>query len=127
MIPSRRRAPDRAPERLHAMQFRAAQVVQVSDMCPAPRPSRSDRDCPLDTAGDRCLWHAGGTAGENNVLAPGGAGSEVACRVRPVLGDYRLVGKSSEGSRQMGWGLELQPSEEVRAATPACGRYDNMI
>ena len=33
---------------------------------PGQRPSLSDRDCPLRTAGDRCLWHAGGTAGENN-------------------------------------------------------------
>ena len=33
---------------------------------PAQRPSPSDRDCPLDTARDRCLWHAGGTAGEND-------------------------------------------------------------
>jgi hypothetical protein len=33
---------------------------------PAQSPSPSDRDCPLRTAGDRCLWHAGGTASENN-------------------------------------------------------------
>jgi hypothetical protein len=39
---------------------------QVRDRRPAQRPPSSDRDCPLDTAGDRCLWHAGGTAGENN-------------------------------------------------------------
>ena len=25
-----------------------------------------DRDCPLDTARTRCLWHAGGTAGEHD-------------------------------------------------------------
>jgi hypothetical protein len=33
---------------------------------PVQRRSRSDRECPLVTAGDRCLWHAGGTAGEND-------------------------------------------------------------
>jgi hypothetical protein len=43
------------------MQFRAAQVVQVSGMWPASRPSRCDRECPLHTARDRCLWHVGGT------------------------------------------------------------------
>ena len=47
------------------MQVRAAQLVQVSGMWPASRLSRSDRECPLHTARDRCLWHAGGTAGEN--------------------------------------------------------------
>src|SRR5215207_1970817 len=35
-------------------------------LSPAHRASRSDRECPLDTAGDRCLWHAGGTADEND-------------------------------------------------------------
>jgi hypothetical protein len=51
---------------LHAMQFRAPQIVQVTGMCPASRPPPIDRDCPPETARDRCLWHAGGTAGKNN-------------------------------------------------------------
>jgi hypothetical protein len=34
------------------------------------------------------------------MLAPGGNGSQLAQRVRSVLGDHRLVGKSPEGSRQ---------------------------
>jgi hypothetical protein len=42
-------------------------------------------------------------------LPTGGDGSQLACRVRPVLGDYRLVGKSPEGSRQPGGGLEPGP------------------
>jgi hypothetical protein len=50
---------------LHAMQFRAALSTQVECLRPAERPSMSDRGRPLDTAGVRCLWHAGGTAGEN--------------------------------------------------------------
>ena len=36
------------------------------------------------------------------MLAPGGDGSQLGRRVRPVLGDHRLVGKSPEGSRQPG-------------------------
>jgi hypothetical protein len=54
------------PDPLHAMQFRAAQVVQVRGMCAASRSFRSDCDCPPDTAHARCLWHAGGMAGEND-------------------------------------------------------------
>jgi hypothetical protein len=50
---------------LHAMQFPAAAALQVRRRRPAQRPSPTDRDCPLDTARDRCLWHAGGTAGES--------------------------------------------------------------
>jgi hypothetical protein len=33
---------------------------------PVHWPPRSDRGCPLDTARDRCLWHVGGTTGENH-------------------------------------------------------------
>jgi hypothetical protein len=47
------------------MQFRAPPPPQVSRVRPAQSPSPSDRDCPLHTAGDRCLWHVGGTAGEH--------------------------------------------------------------
>jgi hypothetical protein len=54
------------PDPLHAMQFRPARPPQVSGVRPALRPSPSDRGCPLDTARARCLWHAGGTAGEDD-------------------------------------------------------------
>ena len=47
------------------MQFRAPLPPQVSGVRPAQRPCPSDRDCPRDTAGDRCLWHMGGAAGED--------------------------------------------------------------
>jgi hypothetical protein len=40
------RAAGQASDLLHATQFRAAQVVLVSGLCPASRFSRSDRDCP---------------------------------------------------------------------------------
>jgi hypothetical protein len=46
------------------MQFLGRKVAQVRSGQPAQRSYPIDRDCPLDTAGDRCLWHAGGTAGE---------------------------------------------------------------
>jgi hypothetical protein len=48
------------------MQFRPPPLPQVRAPAPAHRSPSSDRDCPLRTARDRCLWHAGGTAGEND-------------------------------------------------------------
>jgi hypothetical protein len=48
---------------------------------PAPR---SDRDCPLDTVHDRCLWHVGGTAGEDGDGSYLVATVAVDDRVRPV-------------------------------------------
>jgi hypothetical protein len=39
------------------------------------------------------------------MLRPGGDGSQLDRRVRPVLGDDRLVAKSPEGSRQSKWRL----------------------
>ena len=80
-------------ELLHAMQFRPRPPPQVRDRRPAQRPPRSDRDCPLDTARARCLWHVGGTAGVNDdrsnvaATAPNSAG-----KVRPVLDDSLLRG-----------------------------------
>jgi hypothetical protein len=67
--------PRRRPLACHAVS--GASVVQVSGMCPASRPSRSDRDCPLDTAYDRCFWHVGGTAGTNDDARACGDGSSV--------------------------------------------------
>jgi hypothetical protein len=56
----------RSRDLLHAMQFRAPPPPQVSGVRPCPAAFPSDRDYPPDTAGDRSLWHAGGTAGEND-------------------------------------------------------------
>jgi hypothetical protein len=81
---------------LHAMQFRAAEVVQVSGMCPESRPSRSDRDYPLDTDGDRCLWHVGGTAGTNDDARAWQRRLQRGRSVRPVSGDPCIVGKSRQ-------------------------------
>jgi hypothetical protein len=75
------------------MQFRPPPPPQIREVRPAHRPPRNDRGCPLRTARDRCLWHAGGTAGENDHLTRGGDGSQLVQRLRPVLGDHRLVGK----------------------------------
>jgi hypothetical protein len=44
------------------MQFRAATASQVRSRQAVQRSSPSYRDCPLDTARDRCFRHAGGTA-----------------------------------------------------------------
>jgi hypothetical protein len=94
---------------------------------PPCRPFASVRDCPLDTAGDRCLWHAGGTAGETTMLPPARRRLQLDRRVRPVLGEPLLVGKSPEGLAAAGWGIRIlqrPPSPfEVRAPVgPAtCG------
>jgi hypothetical protein len=92
---------------LHAMQFRAPPPPQVRDRRPAQRPASSDRDCPLDTACDRCLWHVGGTAGENDGARTWPLWLQLYCWVRPVLADHRLVGKPRRrrGSRVFHSGL----------------------
>ena len=76
------------PDPLHAMQFRATPPPQVRDQRPAHWSSPSDRGCPVDTAGVRCLWHADGTAGENDDAPTWRDGSQLDRRVRPVLGDH---------------------------------------
>jgi hypothetical protein len=63
---------------LHAMQFRPPPPPQVTDLRPAQRPCPSDRDYPLHTAGDRCLWHVGGTDGQNDDSPTGRDGSRPA-------------------------------------------------
>jgi hypothetical protein len=87
---------------LHAMQFRAVSTVQVSAVRPVRRLPPSDRDCPLDTARARSLWHAGGTTGENDGAFTWRQRLLLGQRVRPVLGDHRSVAKSPEDSRQIG-------------------------
>jgi hypothetical protein len=57
--------------------------------CTAQRRTRSDRDCPLDTARDRCLWRVGGTAGENDDRSHVGGGFHLDRRVRPAFGNQR--------------------------------------
>jgi hypothetical protein len=76
------------------MQFRTVPMVQVSAACPAQRPPRSDRDLPLRTARDRCLWHAGGTAGDNDDARTWRRRLQLGQRVRPVLGDPPPRGSS---------------------------------
>jgi hypothetical protein len=60
------------------------------------------RGCPLGTAQDRCEWHACGTVGEDDPRTPWRRWLRLDRRVRPVLGDHCSVGKSPEGSRQLG-------------------------
>jgi len=93
---------------LHAMQCRPAPPPQVRDGRPAQRLPSSDRGWPLRTAGDRGLWHVGGTAGENDV------GSHLAAisPVRPLgeadQGNDCLVGKGLRPAAAIGrkiWSL----------------------
>ena len=58
------------------------------------------RGCPVGTVQDRCEWHACGTTSEDDPRTPWRHWLRLDRRVRPVLGDHRLVGKSPEGSRQ---------------------------
>jgi hypothetical protein len=85
------------------MQFRPAPLPLAGGGRSAQRPSWSDRGCPLDTAGDRCLWHAGGTRPVSTMwLAPVGEGSPLAGRVRLTAGDDGLVGKPRSGAAATG-------------------------
>jgi hypothetical protein len=81
---------------------------------PAEAGSRPGRDssgvvrgCPFGTGGDRCEWHACGTAGEDDPPTPWRRWLRLDWRVRAVLGDRRLVGKSPKGSRQLHTGTRL--------------------
>ena len=85
----------------YAMQFLASRVVQVRGGCRPCRPNRIDRDCPLDTARDRCLWHAGGTAGQNDDAPTWRQSSQLDPRVRPFLGEPSSWARVRKGSRQL--------------------------
>jgi hypothetical protein len=58
--------------------------------------------CLLETVQDCCEWHAYGTPIEDDVGYRSRRWLDPYPRVRSVLGAYRLVGKSPEGSRQVG-------------------------
>jgi hypothetical protein len=60
---------------------------------PGRRSMRSDRDYPLRTAGDRCLWHVGGTTGGYDHDALVTATAPAVRRVRLVLGDVPPCGQ----------------------------------
>jgi hypothetical protein len=87
------------------MQFRGAKAEQVRAARPAKRSSSSDRDCPLDTARDRCLWHVGGTAGTNEDVRTWRRRLQLGRKVRRFPGVHCIVGKSPQGSRQLGGSL----------------------
>jgi hypothetical protein len=85
---------------------------------PAHRPSPSDRGCPLDTVGDRCLWHAGGTAGQNDAFPAGGDGSQFDRRARSVFGDPSPRGQEPGGLAADRWG----DSNSTSPVSPARGQ-----
>jgi hypothetical protein len=90
---------------------------------PAPKPDRTGalpaetvnstgygrdgvvRGCPVGTRHDRCGWHAGGTAGEDDLAHLGAVGSHLDRRVRSIPGDRlpRWQGPPARGSRQVGF------------------------
>jgi hypothetical protein len=86
------------------MQVRGAKAAQVRAGCLAKRPSRSDRDCPLDTARALSIWHVGGTAGENHDARAWRRRLQLGRRVRPDLGDqlprWQVVGDGAAGPSQ---------------------------
>jgi hypothetical protein len=47
----------------------------------------------LDTGGDRCFWHASGTAGQNDDAHTWRQRLQLDRRVRAIPGDHRFVGK----------------------------------
>jgi hypothetical protein len=100
---------------LHAMQCRPALTCQVRGGRPPYRRYRSDRECPLHTAGDRCLWHVGGTAGENDDPSHVAATASTGRRVRPVLGKPLLVGKPEAARQYLAPGRHAQPADAMLA------------
>src|SRR5215208_6890649 len=90
---------------LHAMQFRPPPPPQVRAARPAKRPSSSDRDYPLVTTGDRCLWHAGGTASKKDDARTRRRRLQLDRRVRPVRWWPLLVGERPKDARQR-WARE---------------------
>jgi hypothetical protein len=72
----------------------------------AQRPPWIDRECPLGTARARCLWYAGGTAGENDDARTWRQQFQLDPRVRPVSGDYSVVGKA--GGPRQAWVMSVE-------------------
>ena len=103
------------------MQFRPPLPLQARREWLAQRPSQSDRGCPLDTAGDRCLWHAGGTTGENDDAGTWRQQFPLGQWVRPVSGDYRLVGKGRRPAAGGGWESPTPPPGPSRLASLSSG------
>ena len=92
---------------------------QVRGVRPAQRPlgvTVTVRWIPLVTAAYG-TWVARPV--RTTMLAPGGDGSQLGGRVRPALGDHRLVGKSPEGSRQPVSALGYTSVERCSGELPA--------
>ena len=69
---------------------------------PAQRPSRSDRDCPLDTAGARCRWHMDGTVGDDDDDSHLAATAPNSTVGEGYPGGHRLVGKGRQARGSLG-------------------------
>src|SRR5215207_5641020 len=81
------------------MQFRPPPPPQVRARARSPTVFSSDRGCPLDTAGVRCLWHVGGTAGENDDAGTWRQQLQLGQWVRPVSVTTAWLARAA-GARQ---------------------------
>jgi hypothetical protein len=104
------------------MQFRPAPEPEVRAACAVQRACWSDRDCPLETAGDRCLWHTDGTAASLWRSRPG---------VNPLSAfpvRWRMGTATAGGTPQSGLGPSLRctPSFKLcfRSSAPFVGVCD---
>ena len=77
-------------------------LKQQEGETPAQRRGGSDRGCPLGTVVDRPMWHASGTAGENEVGSASPRRAQLGQWARPVLGDASLVGKGRRPAAGVG-------------------------
>jgi hypothetical protein len=58
-----------------------------------------DRGCPSDTELVRLMWHAGGTASEEDAVRSPMAMASALPRVRPILGDHLPALLASDNKR----------------------------
>ena len=86
---------------------------------PAHRPPPCDRECPLVTAGDRCLLHVGGTRPVGTMwLAPVGDGSPLAGR----CGSTRVT-TISLASREAARQPQARPDHGQSSRLLSCPRW----
>jgi hypothetical protein len=94
----------------------------------SPTAPSTDHGCPADTVRDRCLWHASGTAGENDEGRTGGDGSQLGQTVRPssVTTDSWARTHRARGSLQGRW-IETDGAAKGSIATGRLGRHRAVI
>jgi hypothetical protein len=76
------------------MQFRFVPLPQVRSRYSAQPSCGSDRGCPLNTARNRCLWHAGGTPTRTTMLVLAATAPSSPRSVRPIPGDHCMLARA---------------------------------